>query len=138
MKAKRGIITQDALFVTIAIKELYKMTHRKRLIRWKIYVDRAKMYIGYVQFLMIVFVLLESYKDSYFGHLVFDNIYLSMPIIVVLFVVGLLVVGRIDTMLGLREEELRNNADANPVIREILENTKELKKEIEELKTKQL
>jgi len=112
------------------------MTHRKRLIRWKIYVDRAKMYIGYVQFLMIVFVLLESYKDSYFGHLVFDNIYLSMPIIVVLFVVGLLVVGRIDTMLGLREEELRNNADANPVIREILENTKELKKEIEELKKK--
>ena len=124
------------MFVTIVIKELYKMTHRKRLIRWKIYVDRAKMYIGYVQFLMIVFVLLESYKDSYFGHLVFDNIYLSMPIIVVLFVVGLLVVGRIDTMLGLREEELRNNADANPVIREILENTKELKKEIEELKKK--
>ncbi len=107
---------------------------RRTLIRWKIYIDRAKMYIGYVQFLMIAFVLLEAYKESSLGKLIFDNMLISTPIIFLIFILLSLIVGRIDTLLGLREEELRNSSSSNPVMREILQNMEEIKKELEEMK----
>ncbi|MBF8984758.1 hypothetical protein [Lentimicrobium sp. S6] len=108
---------------------------RKTLIRWKIYIDRAKMYIGYIQFLMIAFVLLEAYKDSSMGKLIFDNMLISIPIIFLIFIILSLLVGRIDTILGLREEELRNASSSNPVMREILKNIEEVKGEVQKLKS---
>ena len=111
-------------------------TNRKTLIRWKIYIDRAKMYVGYVQFLMIAFVLLEAYKESNLGQLIFNNMLISVPIIFILFVLLSLIVGRIDTLLGLREEELRNSSSSNPVMREILKNMEEIKTELNEMKSK--
>ena len=108
---------------------------RKALIRWKIYIDRAKMYIGYIQFLMIAFVLLEAYKDTSVGKLIFDHMLISIPIIFLIFIVLSLLVGRIDTILGLREEELRNASSSNPVMREILKNIEEVKNEVQELKS---
>ena len=112
-------------------------TDRKTLIRWKIYIDRARMYVGYIQFLMIAFVLLESYKDSHLGKLIFNNMLISVPIIFAIFILLSLLIGRIDTLLGLREEELRNSSSSNPVMREILKNIKEIKEELEELKLKE-
>lgn len=111
--------------------------NRETLIRWKIYIDRAKMYVGYIQFLMIAFVLLESYKESYLGKLIFENMIISIPIIFLIFIVLSLLLGRIDTLLGLREEELRNSSNSNPVMRDILKNVKEIKEELEKLKEKQ-
>jgi len=108
---------------------------RKALIRWKIYIDRAKMYIGYIQFLMIAFVLLEAYKDSSMGKLIFDHMLISIPIIFLIFIILSLLVGRIDTLLGLREEELRNASSSNPVMREILNNIEEVRKELKDLKS---
>ncbi len=111
---------------------------RKTLIRWKIYIDRAKMYVGYVQFLMIAFVFLEAYKESFFGKLIFENIIISIPIILLIFIILSLVVGRIDTLLGLREEELRNSSTSNPVMRELLKNMDEIKEELKALKLKHI
>ncbi|MGV8137777.1 MAG: hypothetical protein AB2L20_21415 [Mangrovibacterium sp.] len=110
--------------------------NRETLIRWKIYIDRAKMYVGYIQFLMIAFVLLETYKESYLGKLIFENMIISIPIIFLVFIVLSLLLGRIDTLLGLREEELRNSSSSNPVMRDILKNVKEIKEELEKLKEK--
>nr|WP_319400457.1 hypothetical protein [uncultured Carboxylicivirga sp.] len=110
--------------------------NKKTLIRWKIYIDRARMYIGYIQFFMIGFVFLESFKNQYLKSLIFDNIYVSIPILFLLFILLSLIIGRIDTILGLREEELRNSTQSNPVMREILTGIEELKKEINELKEK--
>ena len=110
--------------------------NRKTLIRWKIYIDRAKMYVGYIQFLMIAFVLLEAYKESSLGKLIFENMIISIPIIILIFIIFSLIVGRIDTLLGLREEELRNSSTSNPVMRDVLKNLKEIKEELEELKLK--
>ena len=110
--------------------------NRRTLIRWKVYVDRARMYIGYIQFLMIAFVFLESYKESSIGQLIFENMVISLPIIFLVFIVLSLIVGRIDTVLGLREEELRNASSSNPVMREILQNMEEIKHELNELKQK--
>ena len=111
--------------------------NRKSLIRWKIYIDRAKMYVGYIQFLMIAFVFLKSYKDSFFGKLIFENMILSIPIIFVVFILLSLIVGRIDTLLGLREEELRNSTASNPVMRDLLKNMEEIKMELKDLNLKE-
>ncbi len=110
-------------------------TDKRTLIRWKIYIDRAKMYIGYIQFLMIVFVLLEAYKESFLGKSIFDNMLISIPIIFLIFILLSLIIGRIDTLLGLREEELRNSSTSNPVMREILKNMEEIKMELKEMKS---
>jgi hypothetical protein len=110
--------------------------NRKTLIRWKIYIDRAKMYVGYIQFLMIAFVLLEAYKESSIGQLIFNNMFIFIPIIFLIFIILSLIVGRIDTLLGLREEELRNASSSNPIMRDILKNMEEIKKELNDLKSK--
>lgn len=107
---------------------------KKSLIRWKIYIDRARMYIGYVQFLMIGFVFLKTYQDSTLGTLIFDNLLLSIPLLFLIFIGFALVLGRLDTVLGLREEELRNSSSSNPVMREMLTKMEELKSEIQALK----
>ncbi|MCU4166031.1 hypothetical protein [Carboxylicivirga caseinilyticus] len=108
--------------------------NKKTLIRWKIYIDRARMYIGYIQFFMIGFVFLESFKNKKLQELIFDNIFLSIPVLFVLFIILSLIIGRIDTILGLREEELRNSTQSNPVMRDILNGIEEMKKELKELK----
>ena len=61
---------------------------------------------------------------------------ITIPIIFVVFILLSLIVGRIDTLLGLREEELRNSSTSNPVMRELLQNMEEIKKELQELKSK--
>ena len=109
--------------------------NKKSLIRWKIYIDRARMYIGYIQFVMIGFVFLEVFRDTPFGKLIFNNLLVSGPLIFIAFILLSLVIGRIDTLLGLREEELRNSSVSNPVMRDILNDVKEIKQELVQLKT---
>ena len=109
--------------------------NKKTLIRWKVYIDRARMYIGYVQFLMIGFVFLEAYKETSFGVLIFDNLLFSIPIIFLTFIILSLLIGRLDTIFGLREEELRNSSSSNPIMREILSNMEVIKAELKELKS---
>ncbi|MEM6526472.1 MAG: hypothetical protein AAF693_21955 [Bacteroidota bacterium] len=110
--------------------------NKRTLIRWKVYIDRARMYIGYVQFLMILFVLLEAYRNTTMGDLIFSNPMISMPILFVIFIILALIVGRLDTVYGLREEELRNASASNPVMRDLLNKMNELTEEIRELKEK--
>lgn len=107
---------------------------KRSLIRWKVYIDRSRMYVGYIQFFMIGFVFLKEYKDTSFGQWVFDSMLISLPVLFILFIVLSLVLGRIDTLLGLREEELRNSSSSNPVMREILRDLREIKKELEMLR----
>jgi hypothetical protein len=101
--------------------------NKRSLVRWKVYVDRAKMYIGYIQFMMIGFVFLRSYEDTFLGQLIFDNLLFSIPIIFMSCLIMFLLIGRVDTLLGLREEEMRNASNTNPVLRQIAEDVAELK-----------
>lgn len=107
--------------------------NKKSLIRWKVYIDRARMYIGYIQFLMIGLLLMESVKETNFGQLFYNNIFVSIPILFVVFIVLSLMIGRLDTLLGFREEELRNASSSNPVMRDIQANLEEIKKELKEI-----
>jgi hypothetical protein len=115
--------------------------NKKSLIRWKVYIDRARMYIGYLQFFMIGFIFLERFYDKEIGdtgktveEFVDDNIWYVMPALFIAFIVLSLILGFLDTRLGLREEELRNASTSNPVLREIQADLKEMKTELAEIK----
>ena len=85
------------------------------------------MYIGYINFFMLGVVFLRSYKDTSWGQYIFDNFYFTFPVIFVLFFIVSLILGFIDSKLGFREEEMRNNSASNPILMEILKTTRELK-----------
>ncbi|WP_299942693.1 hypothetical protein [uncultured Microbulbifer sp.] len=100
--------------------------NKRAFIRWKVYIDRSKMYIGYVQFLMIIFVFIKSLGDNPLSHFVFKNPILSVPIILIVFVCFSLVLGYLDSKFGFREEEIRNHSKSNPVLMDIQKSIDEL------------
>jgi preprotein translocase subunit SecG len=95
--------------------------NKRSLIRWKVYFDRSRMYIGYLQFFLIGVVFIQSFKDKPWGDLIFSYALISIPLLFVLFIVFSLVIGYVDSRLGFREEEMRNLSKSNPVMMEILE-----------------
>jgi len=104
--------------------------NKKTMVRWKIYVDRARMYIGYISFIMIAFMFLNDFKDETIRSFLDDNKLITYPIVIVLFVVFSLILGRLDTKFGVRKEEMRNSASENPVTMEILETVKNIQNNI--------
>jgi len=100
--------------------------NKKSLIRWKVYIDRSKMYIGYVQFLLIIFVFIKSLGDNPVTEFVFTSPLIAVPIILVIFVLASLVIGYLDSRLGFREEEIRNHSKSNPVLMDIQKSLAEL------------
>jgi len=119
------------------MKSLMKiMLNRRTLIRWKIYFDRSRMYIGYIQFFLIGIVFLQSFKDKPWGEIIFKYALISVPVAVILFIFLSLVLGYLDSKLGFREEELRNLSKSNPVMMEMLDQLKEINKRLDTLKNK--
>jgi hypothetical protein len=110
--------------------------NKRTFIRWKIYFDRSRMYIGYIQFFLIAYVFLKDFKGGHFGELIFKYAIVSIPIGLVLFVFLSLLLGYIDTKLGLRQEELRNLTNSNPVMVEMLDSLKEIKEKVNTLNDK--
>jgi preprotein translocase subunit SecG len=110
--------------------------NKKTLIRWKVYFDRSRMYIGYLQFFLIGIVFLQSFQNKAWGELIFKYALVSIPIALFLFIVLSLFLGYLDTRLGFREEEMRNLSRSNPVTMEMLEQLKEINKKIEALEKK--
>ncbi len=108
--------------------------NKRTFIRWKIYIDRARMYIGYLQFFMIGLVFFESFKDAEIGKLAYKYIYLFIPVAFILFILASVVIGYLDSKLGFKEEEQRNQARSNPILMEILKSVKDLEREVKELK----
>ena len=112
------------------------MLNRRTLIRWKVYFDRSRMYIGYIQFFLIGIVFLQSFKDKPWGEIIFKYALISVPVAVILFVFVSLVLGYLDSKLGFREEELRNLSKSNPVMMEMLDQLKEINKRLDIMKNK--
>lgn len=103
--------------------------NKKTFIRWKIYIDRARMYIGYISFIMIAFMFLNDFKDETIRNFLDENKLITYPLMMVVFLLFSLVLGRLDTKLGLRKEEMRNAATENPVTMEILAHLREIKEQ---------
>ena len=108
--------------------------NKQKLIRWKVYLDRSKMYIGYVQFFLIILVFIQSMESNPVSDYVANHLIISIPVILVIFVFLSLIVGYIDSKLGLREEEIRNHSQSNPILREIKDSLASLHDEVKELR----
>jgi len=89
------------------------------------------MYIGYIQFFLIGFVFLQSFKEKPWGAAIFDHALIAIPISLVLFLILSLILGWLDTRLGFRQEELRNLSKSNPVMMEMLEELKEINRKLD-------
>ena len=107
--------------------------NKKSLIRWKVYIDRSRMYIGYVQFLLIIFVSIKSLSDNPVKDFVFNSPLVAVPVILIIFVLASLVIGYLDSRLGFREEEIRNHSKSNPVLMDIQKSLAELNDKIERM-----
>jgi hypothetical protein len=88
----------------------------KLLVKMKIYLDRSRGYVSLIQSLMIagMFVKLFGLPNKWL-----------IPFII-LFATLAIFVGFLDTKLGVRAEEMRNNSMENPVLKEILKKVREL------------
>ncbi|MDB4584299.1 hypothetical protein N9164_14195 [Draconibacterium sp.] len=95
--------------------------NKKAFVRWKIYIDRARMYIGYISFVMIAYLFLNDFENEWIRSFLDDNKFITYPVVMLLFMVFSLILGRLDTKFGVRKEELRNASSENPVLMEILE-----------------
>jgi hypothetical protein len=107
--------------------------NKRTFIRWKIYFDRSRMYIGYIQFFLIAYVFLKDFKGGHLGGLILKYAIISIPIALILFVFLSLLLGYMDTKLGFREEELRNLSKSNPMMVEMLDSLQEIKEQISQL-----
>ncbi len=110
------------------IKILKVKVDKRAIVRWKIYIDRAKMYIGYINLVMMVVVFVNSIKDNKYGKILADHYLIAIPVMIVLFILLSMVLGYFDSRLGIRKEELRHLSITNPVQKEILDTLRLLKK----------
>jgi hypothetical protein len=94
---------------------------------------RSKMYIGYVQFLLIIFVFIKSLGDNPVTEFVFTSPMLAVPLILVIFILASLAIGYLDSRLGFREEEIRNHSRSNPVLMDIQKSLAELNDKVDKM-----
>lgn len=99
----------------------------KKLIRYKVYIDRARMYYSYIQFFMIGYLFAKSIG---FGPIVDKHkiltIIIGTPVMILIF----LIIGRIDLKLGLIEGENVRHNELNPFNQEILKEIREIKSKL--------
>ena len=106
--------------------------NKKTIIRWKIYIDRARMYISYITFVMIVFMFLNQIENEAIKMFIKSNEILIYPITIILFLFFCLILGRIDTKYGFRKEEMKNNSLENPIISDIWRKLNKIESKINE------
>lgn len=102
------------------------------LIRWKVSIDRSRMYFGYIQFFMIGILLLKNYQHTVIGEWVFTHQFISMPLLFLIMIFLSIFVGWIDKKLGIRGAENVHINQYNPHIMQILKDIEYIKKATEQ------
>lgn len=100
---------------------------KEKFIMLKIYFDRARMYLGYINFFILNLVLINSFNNPEIKIFIQEYKYFIVPILFVTYMAILILIGYLDTKLGLRQEELRNNAAINPVMQDLLKAVDEIR-----------
>ncbi|MFP4024443.1 MAG: hypothetical protein ACLFVR_07935 [Thiohalospira sp.] len=100
---------------------------KRSLIRWKVYLDRSKMYISYINLFMMVTIFLGAIKNTGVGKFLIANVYIAIPLMIIVFIFLALLLGYWDSKLGIRSEEMRNLTSQNPIQMEMLETVREIK-----------
>lgn len=77
----------------------------RRLVRWKIYLDRARIYLAYVQMLMIAGLFYDVAARHW--PVLSEHAWETMAVLVLGIGGGCMVLGWLDTRLGVLDEEIR-------------------------------
>lgn len=101
------------------------------IVRLKVYMDRSRMYSGYVQFFMMGWLFFNSFKSS------LTPIFIRHPLIsglsgFFLFIFGSMFVGWLDLKLGFFQEEAKRHSSLNPIYTEILQGIAEVNRQNKE------
>ncbi len=102
----------------------------KTFVQLKVFTDRARMYLGYINFFLLNVVFLKSYNVQLFDN---STIYVEIISYAVIGLLGtgiVLFIGYLDHVLGIRREEMQNIADNNPFALKVIEDLEQLKKDI--------
>jgi hypothetical protein len=123
-----GLRNSDEI-VDMYLKSTSKEKKQSKLIRkiarWKVHIDRSRIYISYIQLFLVAVVVLKQFENG-FTNFVFKYPYFALPVLFFAFLGCSVVVGYLESKTGLKNEEMRHYSENNPVIMEIL---KHLKKE---------
>ena len=65
------------------------------LVRWKVYIDRARLYMGYAQLIAMLLVMLKVYDDTRFGAWFFSHWWAFLGFLIVFFALSV-VIGYLD------------------------------------------
>ena len=103
---------------------------KKRIIALKIYFDRARMYLGYINFFMLNLLLINSYDNPEIKAFIHEYKLMVVPVLFLVYMLLLIFIGYMDTKLGFRQEEMRNNASINPVMQDLVKTVNEIRDEI--------
>lgn len=106
---------------------------RRRLIRYKVYIDRGRGYVGYAQFIMTLLVMLKLFEDTSVGVWIF-SVWWPIPVFIALFFAGMIIVGRIDMIL-IKPMEVSEINRANTELLDIQKTVKEIKKKLDDNST---
>lgn len=103
---------------------------KEKLITLKIYFDRARMYLGYINFFILNLVLVNSIDNPILSEFISNHKWILFPALLILYIVLLLFIGYLDTRLGLRQEELRNNAVVNPIMQDLMRTVYDIQEKV--------
>jgi len=93
--------------------------HLSILVKLKVFFDRSRMYVSYIQFFMIGIMLLQSFKDTAFGVYVFAHAIWTMPLALIVMTLIALSIGFLDLHLGIFSAEQKRISERNPVLNEL-------------------
>lgn len=108
-------------------------SNKRKLVTLKIYFDRARMYLGYINFFILNMVLINSIENPILKEYITNYKWIVVPVIFILYVFVLLLIGYLDTKNGFRQEELRNNAALNPVMQDLMTRIEDIQNKVTEL-----
>jgi len=88
----------------------------KLIARYKIYLDRARAYIGLIQFVMLGVIMAKQFgiKLGVVGSVILIMVFLLIS----------LIIGFLDTKLGIRCEEQKNYTESNKILMDIYKEVK--------------
>jgi hypothetical protein len=94
--------------------------------RSKIFLDRARPWLSYVQLVMIGILFIDKVdflKRLSLGYPVLTYFFCALATLV-----GSVFIGYLDTRLGIRREEFRDNSEENPVLMDIVDRLDRIEK----------
>lgn len=94
--------------------------------RWMKYSDRGKLHFGNIQIPLTVVIALGVYKDTVIGRWIFAYSYVTIPVIIILFLGALIAIGRYEYKFGLIKKQVSIDNENNPMMSEILERLKKM------------